>query len=128
MNTRSGFTVIEILIVITLFAVASIFFFLQKNDVEIVARDNERKIAINAIHYSLEEVYFKEHGSYPRTVSKDILPSVDEALFSDPLGVAINEATSNYRYEPTNCDGDACKSYTLRATLEGEDDFIKTNN
>jgi len=127
MKSTRGFTVIELLIVVVLFATASVVFFVQKNHVEIAARDEARKTSINAIYYSLEEVYFKEHKSYPRTITTDNLPSVDPDHLKDPNGVKIGESTSDFRYEPVNCSGDACKGYTLRTTLENEDDFIKTN-
>lgn len=127
MKSSRGFTVIELIIVIAFLAVASVIFFVQKNNIEVAGRDDQRKTAINAMYYSLEEVYFKAHSSYPRTISSQVLPSVDPDLFKDPNGVKIGESNSDYRYEPTNCDGDACKGYTLRTTLENEADYIKTN-
>lgn len=127
MNYKKGFTIVELIIVIAVAAVASIFFFIQKSDIESAARDTQRKTAINAIYYSLEEVYFKENGSYPRTLEPETLPSVDEVLFKDPSGVMIGESDSDYRYEPTSCDDDKCEKYTLRTTLESEDDFIRKN-
>jgi len=127
MKSSRGFTVIELLIVIAVLGVASVVFFMQKNHVEVAARDETRKTSINAMYYSLEEVYFAQHKSYPRTVSAETLPSVDPDLFKDPNGVKIGESDSNFRYEPLNCDGDNCKSYTLRTTLENEDDYVKTS-
>ena len=127
MKSSRGFTVIELLIVVALFAVASVVFFVQKNHVEVAARDDARKTSINVIYYSLEEVYFAQNKAYPRTVNAEILPSVDPELFKDPNGVKIGESTSDYRYEPLNCTGDTCKGYSLRTTLEAEDDYVKTN-
>lgn len=127
MKSQRGFTVVEILIVVALLAGASVLFFIQKSNVESAARDNQRKTAINAFYYGLEEVYFKQNGSYPRTVSSETLTSVEPALFSDPSGTPIGESESDYRYEATNCTNDACQSYTLRTTLENEGDFIKQN-
>lgn len=127
MKSSRGFTVIELLIVVALFAVASVVFFVQRDHVEVAARDTARKTSINAMYYSLEEVYFKKNQSYPRTINEEVLPSVDPALFKDPNGVKIGESTSNFRYEPLNCNGDECQAYTLRADLEREDDYIKTN-
>ncbi len=127
MNTHRGFTVIELLIVVVILVAASLLFFVQKNNIEIAARDTTRKTAINALYYSLEEVYFKEHKGYPRTISEENLPSVDPELFKDPSGVRIGEGTSNYRYEAFDCEGDVCKGYTLRSTLENEEDFVKEN-
>ncbi|MES2630577.1 MAG: prepilin-type N-terminal cleavage/methylation domain-containing protein [Patescibacteria group bacterium] len=127
MKYSRGFTVIELLVVVLLIATASILFFVQKNNVEVAGRDEARKTSINAMYYSLEEVYFKANNTYPRTVSAEVLPSVDPELFKDPSGVKIGEADSNFSYEGTNCDGDSCKAYTLRTTLENEDDYVKTN-
>lgn len=127
MKSSRGFTVIELIIVITLFAAASILFFIQKNQVEVAAADEARKTSINAMYYALEEVYFKENNSYPRTVTSENLPSVDPELFKDPQGVKIGEGNSNFRYEALDCSGEACKSYNLRTTLENEDDFVKTS-
>jgi type II secretory pathway pseudopilin PulG len=126
-TTTRGFTIIELLFIIVLLAAASVLFFVQKNNLEVAGRDETRKTAINAMYYSIEEVYFKSHNSYPRTIDSTVLPSVDPSLFTDPNGVKLGESNSNYRYEPYNCDGDACKNYTLRTTLENEDDYVKQN-
>lgn len=127
MKSTRGFTVIELIVVVVVLAVGSVVFFMQKNHVEVAARDESRKTAINAMYYSLEEVYFVQHKAYPRVVTAEVLPSVDPALFKDPNGIKIGEGTSNFRYQPLNCTGDACESYSLRTTLENEDDYVKTN-
>jgi prepilin-type N-terminal cleavage/methylation domain-containing protein len=126
-TTRRGFTIIEILFVIALVGVASVLFFMQKNNLEVAKRDEARKTSINAMYYSLEEVFYKANGFYPQTINQTVLPSVDPDLFTDPNGVKIGESTSEYRYETANCNGDQCKSYTLRTTLENEADFVKTS-
>ena len=126
-TTRRGFTIIELLFIIVLLATASILFFVQKNNLEVASRDETRKTSINAMYYSIEEVFYKGNGFYPRTIDSKTLPSVDPILFSDPEGVKIGEATSDYRYEASNCDGDHCRSYALRTTLENEADFVKNN-
>lgn len=127
MKYTRGFTVIELLVVVVLLMAASMLFFVQKNNVEVAARDETRKTSINAMYYSLEEVYFKQNNSYPRVLSSSVLHSVDPELFKDPNGAKIGEAGSDYSYEGSNCDGDNCKAYTLRTTLQNEDDYIKTN-
>lgn len=126
-TSNGGFTIIELIFIIVLLAAASVLFFVQKNNLEVAGRDETRKTAINAMYYSIEEVYFKTNGYYPRTIDATVLPSVDPSLFTDPNGVKIGEANSNYRYEPYNCNGDQCKNYTLRTTLENEADYVKTN-
>lgn len=127
MKYSRGFTVVELLIVVAVLSVASIIFFIQKNNIEASARDDARRTSINSIYYSLEEVYKKDNGSYPRTVSSENLPSVDPELFKDPQGIQIGESESDFRYEATNCTNNDCKGYTLRTELEDEDDYIKTN-
>lgn len=127
MKSSRGFTVIELIVVVVVLGIGSVVFFMQKNHVEVAARDETRKTSINAMYHSLEEVYFAQHKAYPRAITTETLPSVDPALFKDPDGVKIGEGTSNFRYQPLDCDGDACKSYSLRTTLENEDDYVKTS-
>ncbi len=126
-KTSRGFTVIELLLVIVLLGAATIIFFIQKNNLQIGTRDDQRKVAINAMYYSLENVYYPAHGYYPVTINSATLPSVDPALFTDPTGKTLGDSASNYRYQATNCVNNECKSYTLRSTLENEADYIKTS-
>lgn len=123
----NGFTVIELIFIITIAAAASIIFFVQKNNIQTVAEDDAKKTAINSIYYSLEEVYYKGNGYYPQTIDSAILPSVDPDLFTDPSGIAIGSAGSAYSYDPVNCADNKCKSYTLKASLANEADYIKTS-
>ena len=128
MNKQTdGFTIIEILFVSILLAAASILFFVQKNNLEIISRDDKRKTSINAMYYSLEEVFYPANKFYPRTINSDNLKSLDPALFTDTNGIKLGEAGSIYTYEPTNCVDQQCKGYILKTTLENEADFIKTN-
>ncbi len=122
-----GFTVIEIVFVTVVLAIASIFFFIQKQNIAVVAQDNTNKTAINAMYYGLEEVFYPANGYYPAAISSDNLKSVDPDLFKDSDGNAINTAGSAYNYSPTNCTDGKCKSYTLKTTLQREDDYVKTS-
>jgi Tfp pilus assembly protein PilE len=124
-SPNRGFTVIELIFIVLLLATASVLFFIQKNNIEVAGRDQQRKTAINAMYFGLEEVFYKQKGFYPMTISSTNLLSVDPDLLTDPQGTIIGESDSNYRYEPVNCTNDQCKSYTLRASLENEDNFVK---
>lgn len=126
MNQR-GFTMIELLVLIVLVGVIGSVFWSQKNAIETSVRDEKRKVSVNAIYYSLEEVYKKANNSYPKSISSATLPSVDPELLKDPEGRTIGTAESDLRYEPKGCDGDTCKGYSLRANLESEADYIKEN-
>lgn len=117
---------VEIIVAVAFLIFAGGLLVVQKKDIEAANRDNSRKAAINAMYYNLEELYFPAHSSYPRSISPDNLKAMDPDLFEDPQGVKLGEQGSNYRYEGTNCEGETCKSYTLRADLEREGDFVKS--
>lgn len=127
MKREHGFTVIEIIVVIVLLGIATTFLFIQKNNLAAAHRDTERKTAINAMYYNLEEVFYEKNGFYPSKIDSKTLRAMDPALFTDPDGVKMNDADSEYRYESANCTNDKCKSYTLRADLEKEADYVKTS-
>lgn len=112
---------------VVLLGAASILFFMQKNSIEISAQDNARKTAINAMYYSLEEVFYPANKYYPQSINNDNLKSVDPTLFTDPNGIKLGTAGSDYTYSPTNCIEDKCKSYTLKSTLTNEADYIKNS-
>lgn len=124
MNQR-GFTVLELLGVIVLLLIIGGVFWSQKSNIETATRDDKRKIAINAMYYSLEEVYYATNKSYPKNLSSTTLPSVDKSLFKDPRGVELGKSDSDYSYEGKNCNNTTCKSYTLHARLENEADYEK---
>lgn len=125
---EQGFTVIELIAVVLLVGLASILFFVQKNNVQVAAQDDKRKTAINAIYYNLEEVYFPKHQSYPSKLDAKDLPAMDPELLKDTNGVDMTdqEQVSEYHYEPLNCTTDGkCRGYTLRVNLQNEEDFVK---
>jgi type II secretory pathway pseudopilin PulG len=122
-----GFTVIELIFVVIVMSLASVIFFVQKHNLEVVANDDTKKTAINAMYYSLEEVFYPTYKYYPQTISSSNLISVDPALFTDPDGIKLGSSGSAYTYTPTNCSNSQCKNYTLKATLDNEADYIKTN-
>jgi Tfp pilus assembly protein PilE len=128
MTKRShGFTVIELVFIVALLSVASIIFFVQKHNIEVVAQDDVKKTSINAMYYGLEEVFYPANQYYPQTISSDNLKSVDPDLFTDPSGIKLGSIGSTYTYSPTNCADNKCKSYTLKTTLTDETDYIKTS-
>ena len=122
---KKGFTVIELLVVIVVFGLATVLFFMQKFDYDATKRDERRKTAINAMFYNLEESFYSENNYYPEKISEENLKVVDPQLFTDPFGINLGDEASSYRYEPTDCKDQKCASYTLRATMERENDFIK---
>ncbi len=127
MNTQKGFTVIELIVLILLVGCIGLVAWTQINHIEVARRDDKRRVAINSMYYTLEEVYYPANKSYPKTLDEKALPSVDKDLFSDPNNTKIGKGESDYRYEPTDCSETSCKSYTLRADLEAEDDYVKAS-
>jgi prepilin-type N-terminal cleavage/methylation domain-containing protein len=125
---QRGFTVIELVVVMVILAAGGWLFFNEKARIDSVERDSARKVAINAMYYNLEEVYYAKNGYYPSSIDSKTLRAMDPALFTDPYGTKMNEADADYRYEPVDCTTDGkCTGYTLRASLEREGDYIKKN-
>jgi len=124
---KKGFTIIELIVVALFGSLLLILFFVQKSNIDAMNRDNDRKIAINAMYYALEESFYKEYGYYPETISEENLPMIDPALWTDPLGFNLGDPVSSYSYEPANCEQDKCKEYILKAVLEKEDAYLKYN-
>ena len=120
-----GFTVIELLVVAAFLGVAAVIALLQMNTIRTESINKEKRTAINAIHYSLEENFYKEHKYYPETIKDDTLSTMDAALLTDPDGKKIGDSESAYRYEARNCQDGKCKEYTLRTTLANEADYVK---
>ena len=127
MKRSAGFTVIELLVAILFLATATVILLVQKNNLQATQRDSQRKAAINAMYYNLEEVFFEKNGFYPEKIDSKTLRAMDPGLFTDPGGFKLGEADSTYRYESANCTNQQCTSYTLRADLEHEADYVKKN-
>ena len=127
MNSKKGFTILEVIIVAVFASLLLILFFVQKQNIDAFERDEDRKTAINAMYYALEESYYAEHGYYPESISEKNIKVIDPALWTDPQGFNLGDANSSYSYEPANCKDGKCKEYILKATLEKEDAFVKYN-
>lgn len=127
MKRAQGFTVIEIIVVILFLGVATTLLLIQRGNLEAAQRDQQRKTAINAMYFNLEEVFFEKNSFYPAEITSKNLSAMDPELLTDPNGVKIGEAASDYRYEGINCNNDQCKGYRLTAQLEKEAVYEKTN-
>ena len=125
---QNGFTVIELLLVIVLLGVGSWLFFNEKATIDATARDNQRKVAINAMYYGLEEYFYAKNGYYPASIDSKTLRTVDPELFTDPTGIKFGKSGADYSYNSTGCSTDGkCTGYTLLSTMEREGDYRKQN-
>ena len=127
MKRERGFTILELVVVIFFASLLLILFFLQKLNLEAMHRDEQRKEAINAMYYALEEGFHAKNGYYPENISEENLKVMDPSLFTDPSGINLGQEDSDYTYEAANCTNGKCKEYTLKARLEKEDTYIKKN-
>ena len=144
MKKQEGFTVIELVIAIVVLATLTVFFVIQRNDLEVAARDQARKVAVNAMYYDLTEVFYAQNNYYPETISRDNLKAVDPSLFTDPDRYTLEgnkctytnsnneQATNgdcNYRYTATDCNGEGqCKSFKLVSLMEAEAEYTKESS
>ncbi|HET6622334.1 MAG TPA: hypothetical protein VFG56_00165 [Candidatus Saccharimonadales bacterium] len=128
MRKAQGFTVVEVILVIVVLVAAGLIFWHEKSVVDAKNRDLTRKTAINAIAYSLDNVYHVKHGYYPDSLNDKTFMVIDPAIMRDPRGHAVGDKDSDYRYEPTNCAGGQCQGYSLRAQLEYEADYVKSSD
>ena len=126
-ETKSGFTIIELIIVATFVGLLLTLALIQKSNLDALSRDETRKTAINAMYYALEESFYKDHNYYPETISEENITVIDPALWTDPNGYNLGDPKSSYVYEPADCDNGHCQRYTLKADLEKEATYIKTN-
>lgn len=127
MKRERGFTILELVVVIFFASLLLILFFLQKLNLDAMHRDEQRKEAINAMYYALEEGFYAKNGYYPENISEENLKVMDPSLFTDPSGINLGQEDSDYTYEAANCTNGKCKEYTLKARLEKEDTYIKKN-
>jgi len=125
MKRSQGFTVIEVIVVAAFLGLAAVLLLMQRSDLAASQRDNQRKTAINAMYYNLEEVYYAKHGYYPTKIDENTLTAMDPDLFTDPDKVTINDTKAQYHYDASNCQNNKCKSYKLTADMEKEATYTK---
>ena len=142
-KSNSGFTIIELLIVIVVIGILATLVIVTYNGIQQKARDTKRKTDINAIQ-GQTEAYNTNAGKYPTLANindaswRSInMKGLDAAALQDPKGsaqtLASAPAANVYAYvpAPSGCDngsGGDCTSYTLTATLEAGGTYVKTGS
>ena len=138
-KNQSGFTIIELLIVIVVIGILAGLVLTTFNGIQQKARDTERETDIKAVHAQVE-AFWAQKGHYPSLTDMNDraaagfvatnLKGLDAGAFKDPKGASVNlvatPAANSYAYAVTNsagttCEADdtTCAKYTLTATLEG---------
>lgn len=138
-NSSSGFTIVEILVLILIIGILLTILVLTYSGIQIRQRNTTRTNDIKLIQSNLE-TFYAQSGFYPtladmnsQTWTKSNLKSIDPAVLQDPSSKANSPRFADspsidiFSYQPTASDGVspcdnktvACGKYTLTATLEG---------
>ena len=140
MNKRlaTGFTIVELLIVIVVIAILASLITLAYSGVQNRGRDTERRSDIRQTAQLLE-MYYQERGSYPPFQQASVglnvaawrtanMPDVKNELLTPPgqtspsLVNNTNPTVSQYGYHNNgSCTGSACTQYRLywRSDVDG---------
>ncbi len=137
-NKQSGFTIVELLIVIVVIGILAALVITTFNGIQQKGRDTERQTDIKAIHGQLE-AYYAQNGNYPALGDIDtaakattLFKGLDKEALSDPQAnpktyvLVSTPAAKAYSYQvyetdgTTNCTVAAnCAKYILTTTTEG---------
>jgi prepilin-type N-terminal cleavage/methylation domain-containing protein len=155
MNKREqGFTLIELLVVSIIVGILATLVAMTYSGVQAKNRNSSRQANINALQSQLE-TYYAEKTKYPSLAELNSDSWRQENLQGEPkVGVkdpqwndkikactdkgqavlATDPAAKCYSYQATTTDGapciDAsvdCTQYTITATLEGGEKYVKTS-
>jgi len=115
---NSGFTLIEIIVVIGIMAVLTIIIYASFSGAKTQSRDQKRVTDINSIQLALE-TYFTQYHSYPPTLDS-LTPKYIYEIPTPPVG----GANSTYNYIPIG--NTVCYSYHLWTKLETNTDSLSS--
>ena len=153
-NRQAGFTLIELLIVTIIVGILATIVGVTYSGVQVKNRNQERQANVNSLRSHLE-TYYAQHDHYPTFDELadakwrgDNLKDLPSDALRDPSWsaslkdcTAKNEAIASqlptekcYSYQVSTADGSACDNketpcaqYTLTATLEGGDKYVKAS-
>ncbi len=138
-KAQSGFTIIELLIVIAIIAILAGLVLNNFQGAQAKARDTQRVTDLNNIHTKLEE-YYGDNNGYPNTFTAATFPGIDADSLKDPKGTSIDVnavvadetaadavaaptgagVTPQYLYVPFGTAGctTTCTGYVLKTYIE----------
>jgi len=109
-NTKKGFSLVELLVVITIIAILSVVAYTAVGGQTIKARDSKRKQDLNTIQSAME-LFFVENGTYPAVLETGTDPGqIPKKFLSE---IPVDPSTEQVYLYATNGT-----TYTLAATLE----------
>lgn len=136
LKAKKGFTIVEVIVVITVVGILTTIGIIAFNKYRTDARDSQRKAQLTAISQALEK-YYGLNGEYPgcaamtaspSTISSSTLVGVDTTLFVAPgssLSTSMTCSTPStsdyfgYIGTGSSCaSGSACESYVLQYKSE----------
>ena len=135
-RTQQGYTIVELVIIMTVMGILFAMLFLFIPDSQLRAHDKERETDISALRGRLEEFY-QDSGGYPSQITSSTFSRLDPETLKDPSGSVISnnatvsdEATARsstnptkagpqytYTAYPTSCNNN-CVGYVLKAFIE----------
>lgn len=140
-NNKTGFTIVELLIVVLVIAVLATLVVTTFNGVQQRSRNQDRERDLEILKSQLES-YHIQHGYYPSLANmnnakwlKDNLKTLDIDVLQPPgsdqkkLAQTATKDQYGYNVTPVDCNnaegGQDCIAYTLSAHLEGSDELAE---
>ncbi len=121
---QSGFTLLELLIVIAILGILSTLGVASLRGALAKGRDAKRKSDIKSLQTALE-LYYSDFSVYPDALST-LAPTYIKEIPEDPT------STQTYTFDHTDCSGgtitQANQRYLLTATLENQNDSDRTGS
>ena len=146
-KTTSGFTIIEVLVVVAIIGVLTTVGFVSYGSIEAGARDSKRSSQITVISEALEK-YYDQNGEYPgcgamadvpETIASTTLKGIDPAVFTVPdvaegtnsflaLCADLTNSDDKFAYVGDGSDacttGSSCMQYVLKYREESTGNTI----
>ena len=144
---NSGYTIIELVVIMTILAILFTVLFIFIPDSQLRARDKEREADISTLRGRLEEFY-QDSGAYPHQITSSTFSRFDPEVLKDPTGqVLVNntqqaneyaarsytsptKAGPQYTYTPyptgciNNCIGYILKSYIEKPSQKTPNPYV----
>jgi len=116
-NNKKGFSLVELLVVITIIAILSVVAYTALGGQTAKARNSKRAQDLGTVQSTLEIYFIENANKYPDNLS-DLVPKYMPKIPTDP-----SSATQEYSYAHDS----SFKKYQLGATQETEDtpSFVK---